>query len=348
MKDEKEILGLTGLRFVAAFYVFLFHIHIRWPLVGPGFLSNVLNQGAVGMSIFFLLSGFVLAYRYQDGRTGLRDYLVNRFARIYPVYVIAALVTLPWFGISFGDGSIGDVARGAAQGALLLFANIFLIQAWFPQFFSLWNVGGSWSISVEAFCYLLLPVILPALSRLTWRQQKGVAIACLILASLPGISAKLFETPSAGVFYFMPIFRLPEFVLGCIVCIAWAGRRVRAPGTSLQLCIVVAFVAYLGFAGPALPVYVGHNWVALPFIAGATLCLAFGRGAFAAVLSTPLFVWLGKISYSFYSFQALLILFLIARHDQLVSAYPWLANNWALCGVAFLALTAMSAAGRLC
>jgi hypothetical protein len=57
MKDEKEIFPLTGLRFVAAFYVFLFHIHIRWPISSHSFAKNVLDQGAIGMSLFFMLSG---------------------------------------------------------------------------------------------------------------------------------------------------------------------------------------------------------------------------------------------------------------------------------------------------
>lgn len=127
LKVEQEILPLTGLRFVAAFYVFLFHIHIRWPLANDPFLNNILGQGAIGMSLFFMLSGFVLAYRYADGRTSLKDYLTNRFARIYPIYVAAALVTVPWIGISFGDGSWADLSRGIAQLGLLITANILLI-----------------------------------------------------------------------------------------------------------------------------------------------------------------------------------------------------------------------------
>ena len=100
MKYEKEILSLTGLRFVAAFYVFLFHIHIRWPIADHPFAKKVLDQGAIGMSLFFILSGFILAYRYADGRSTLKDYLINRFARIYPICAVAALVTLPWIGIN--------------------------------------------------------------------------------------------------------------------------------------------------------------------------------------------------------------------------------------------------------
>ena len=113
------------------------------------------------MSLFFMLSGFVLAYRYADGRSTLKDYLINRFARIYPIYAVAALVTLPWIGINFVNSSLADTLKWIGQLALLVFSNIFLIQAWFLQYFSHWNDGGSWSISVEAFCYILLPFFLP-------------------------------------------------------------------------------------------------------------------------------------------------------------------------------------------
>lgn len=129
LQDEKEIYSLTGLRFVAAFYVFLFHIQIRWPLSSYPFVKKILDQGAIGMSLFFMLSGFVLAYRYADGRSSLKNYLINRFARIYPIYAVAALATLPWIGISLTGDSLGHISKSMGQMALLVFANIFLIQA---------------------------------------------------------------------------------------------------------------------------------------------------------------------------------------------------------------------------
>ena len=51
-----EVRPLTSLRFVAALYVFVFHIHIRWPVAG-GWMDGLLSSGAVGMSLFFMLSG---------------------------------------------------------------------------------------------------------------------------------------------------------------------------------------------------------------------------------------------------------------------------------------------------
>lgn len=348
MKDEKEILSLTGLRFVAAFYVFLFHIHIRWPISTHPFVKNVLDQGAIGMSLFFMLSGFVLAYRYADGRSTLKDYFTNRFARIYPIYLAAALVTLPWIGISSGSGSLADASRWIAQTALLVFSNVFLIQAWFPQYFNYWNVGGSWSISVEAFCYALLPFLLPHLAKASVRQLSIIAAACWLLAVLPGLSAALFSGPSNAVFYSMPIFRLPEFLIGaCAFLAIRLGLRYRW-GAALQMAVLVIFLLYLGMAGPQMPLYVGHNWIALPVIAFMIFSLSNDKGLVASILSCRFFVWLGKISYCFYSFQALIILLLISHHDKLIQAAPALSDNKVLAIASLAVLVALSAAGYYC
>ncbi|VTU21359.1 Acyltransferase family protein [Variovorax sp. PBS-H4] len=295
------------------------------------------------MSIFFLLSGFVLTYRYQDGSTSIRSYLLNRFARIYPVYVAAAVVTLPWFGVASDGSAWSDILASFARGAFLLLANILLIQAWFVQLFPLWNVGSSWSISVEAFCYVILPFFLPTLVKLSWRLQKLIMFACVVLAALPGLSAKLFPTTSAGVFYSMPIFRLPEFLLGCCVCLAWQSGRLKPIGNAGQFVLILLFCIYLGIAGPMLPLYVGHNWISIPVIALVTLNVAHGKSYLAALLSTRPFVWLGKISYSFYSFQALVILMLVNYHDRWVRRFSMLENNLLLAIVTFVVLLLISA-----
>jgi peptidoglycan/LPS O-acetylase OafA/YrhL len=345
LKDEKEIFSLTGLRFVAAFYVFLFHIHIRWPISDHPFTKKVLDQGAIGMSLFFLLSGFVLAYRYADGQSTLKDYLVNRFARIYPIYSIAALVTLPWIGISLVSSSLADTLRWIGQIVLLVLSNIFLIQAWFIQYFSYWNDGGSWSISVEVFCYILLPFLLPSLLQASMKRLFVIAAACWLLAVLPGLSAALFSSPSNGVFYSMPIFRLPEFLIGACTYLAIRLGFKYQWGAALQVAVLVIFLLYLGFAGSEMPLYVGHNWIALPVIAFMIFSLSNEKGLVASILASRIFVWLGKISYCFYSFQALIILLLISHHDKLIQVAPALSNNKLLAIVSLAVLVALSASG---
>lgn len=345
VKDEKEILALTGLRFVAALYVFIFHMHIRWPITETRLLKNILDQGAIGMSLFFMLSGFVLAYRYADGKTSVKSYFANRFARIYPIYMTAALVTLPWIGLSWGNGSFHEAGKAMGQGLLLVAANILMIQAWFPQFFDYWNDGGSWSLSVEAFCYALLPFLLPALTRMTPKKLMLMALACYVLAVMPGLTNVIFPGAPRGVYYSMPIYRLPEFLIGVCCFLAIQGQSLKRFNQWFHLAVAGLFVAYLALVGPRLPDYVGHNWITVPFIAYTICVLAKGKSILASCLSAPLFVWLGRISYCFYSFQALVILFLISRHDGIVKAIPPLASNRIFMLSALLILIALSALG---
>jgi peptidoglycan/LPS O-acetylase OafA/YrhL len=343
VKDQKELLALTGLRFVAAFYVFVFHIHIRWPVTDVPFLKNLLGQGAVGMSLFFILSGFVLAYRYADETAPLGGYFANRFGRIYPIYAVAALVTLPFIGISWGKGSISEIGTAAIQGLILVMANIFLIQAWFPQFFDYWNDGGSWSISVEAFCYVLLPFLLPTMLRLSPKQLLLVAFVCWMLATLPGLVGSIFPGAPRVVYYATPIFRLPEFMLG--VCSYLAFRNGYENRPRYQWALPALIVLYLGVLGPVFPNYIGHNWIVVPAFSYLVFSLAGGQGGLASILSNPLIVWLGRISYCFYSFQAIVILSLTRFHDRIVSAIPSLASNKLFFILAFSMVSSISVAG---
>jgi peptidoglycan/LPS O-acetylase OafA/YrhL len=343
LEAEKEISPLTGLRFIAALYVFSFHMHIRWPISSQSFVKNFLDQGAIGMSLFFMLSGFVLAYRYADDRSTLNDYLINRFAKVYPVYAVTALITLPWIGIELVSDSLADKLRWTGQIALIVLSNVFLIQAWFPQYFNHWNNGGSWSISVEVFCYVMLPFLLPSLLQASMKRLFVIAAACWLMAALPGLSAALFSSPSNTIYYSMPIFRLPEFLIGSITYLAIRLGFSYRSGAALQVFMPVTLLIYLGVWGPQMPLYVGHNWITLPIIAFIIFSLSKDNGPVASILGSRVFVWLGKISYCFYSFQALIILSLTSYHDKLIQLAPALSNNKLLALASFAFLVALSA-----
>lgn len=338
----QEIRALTSLRFIAAFYVFVFHIHIRWPLSDNPFISTFLSQGAVGMSIFFMLSGYILAYRYGAERVNLREYYVNRFAKIYPIYAVAALITVPWIGIWFADGPfVAQLVTLMKLGTLVL-ANIFVIQAWFPPMFQHWNNGGSWSISVEFFLYALFPVLILLLRNRSWRILLAVMGFGYVFTVLPGAVYYSFRS-GTEFFYSMPIFRLAEFILG--ICAFLIAREVRLAPRALDCAFVTALVlgvAYLGFFGMKLPNYITHNWVVIPVIFMMLLALGNARTIAARLMSVEWMVFMGRISYCFYSFQALVILTLIDRHAGLVKRVPLFENNIALTLLAFSVLTLLS------
>jgi peptidoglycan/LPS O-acetylase OafA/YrhL len=265
-RSTSEILPLTSLRFAAALWVFVFHVNLHWPLGLPAPLDRIVIHGPVGMSLFFVLSGFVLAYSYGRGdELPVRRYAWHRFARIYPVYTLAALVTLPFL-------LPPDRAVSAAQVAFVIAAHLLMLQAWFPQLMPFWNFGASWSLSVEAFFYALFPALLAlckTLGRRGWLVFLAVAYAGAVL---PGLSYLLFPgTPP--IFYAMPIFRLGEFALG-LACGVWflRGGRLPAPRVvaAASTLVLVLFVGYM----PRADIYVTLNAVVVPCIALVILALA--------------------------------------------------------------------------
>jgi len=106
----------------------------------------------------------------------------------------------------------------------------------------------------------------------------------------------------------MPIFRLPEFLLGVTAYLMMRKLPAlshRAPAIALVLLALTT--AYLGFLGKLLPIYVGHNWIMIPLV-GFSLIALFTKGG---MLGGTIPVYLGKISYSFYCFQFHVIMFVI-------------------------------------
>lgn len=335
MESKGEIRALTGLRFVAAFCVFVFHIHLRWPLAPQAsWLANLIGQGAVGMSLFFVLSGFVLAYRYGSADTPFRDYFSNRLARIYPVYVLAAVLTVPWIGVD------ASTIRGAANMIALVAIDALVLQAWFPQLFTYWNNGGSWSVSVEMFCYMVLPFAFQPLRAMSTKRLLQLAALLYVLAVLPGATLTMFYGEFGRSFYLLPIYRLPEVLLGACAWFAVA-RGFRLPTYLLPVSLVV-LVAYLSVLGPRLPMWISHNWMVLPVIAVAIVSLTTQVGLISKLLCTTPFVWLGKISYSFYLLQIFLLLYIKTHHTDIVGCLPALQDNWLLLTVALGVLVAMS------
>ncbi len=139
--------ALTGMRAVAAFMVFFHHLNIK---VYPHFLVSLQATFYTGVTFFFVLSGFLIAYRYYDvievkGKWK-RDYIVKRFARIYPVYFL--LVTM-----------VILVTRNF--NAVFLLQNYTLTHNLFFLFKSAgFAITPSWSLTVEECFYLLAPFII--------------------------------------------------------------------------------------------------------------------------------------------------------------------------------------------
>lgn len=201
--------ALTSLRFFAAMYVVFFHEsrkpdHIAlFPLA-----ARFVDSGYTAVTLFFVLSGFILAYNYEQIRSR-KEFWISRFARIYPVYFLSLLpvfITPHW----------SHHPRPGMVGMILTFC---LLQSWWVPLAASLN-AVAWTLSVEASFYAAFPFLLPWIERVRRRTFIGIQVAYLIfLCVLPLLS--FFPTTAAAGSQLVawmespfPLARLNAFVLG--------------------------------------------------------------------------------------------------------------------------------------
>lgn len=331
--DRVELHALTSLRFFAALHVVLFHTHSLLGDSQPVWLIQLASGGHHAVPLFFVLSGFILHHTYHstDWSTpgAHRHYLVHRLARIYPVYVLSFLVDAPrglgYFFSAYDPGSA--LVKASVSGAAFLS----MTQTWVPRLASAWNAPG-WSVSTEAFFYLLCPLLLTRIHRLTLAQSL-VGLALMPLAAslgrvLPrlaidaaGLPANIWM-PFAEVF---PPLRLFEFAFGLLLGRLFTATESSRSATPLVLAgfflTAIASVLFLS-SGYAVPWFGHPHGLLLPFHGLLIICLAVCTGPLMRVLSCPPLRFLGGASYAIY----LLHLPVFAYFLRLADRAHWTAS----------------------
>ena len=306
-KIRNEIRSLTAFRFIAAFYVFLFHLQGRVDIFGHGAFGSLISQGAVGMTMFFVLSGFVLSHAYDSVTFDIRKYALNRIARIYPIYLLAAILALPWLWRDiFVEAQKQNLLYTSIETLIILFTGITLTQSWIPQTFALWNNGASWSISNEAFFYSIFPILKGIFSKLSRGYLIGSFVALCLFSSLIPASDIVFSNKihSFSLFYALPLYRLPEFICG-IITYHLCKRAVISNMTRMLLLVVIfAGIAHVTVFGMFFSNnFTLNNYIFIPAVSAAIVILYDAELRGVAYMGGAVFVWLGRISYCFYSFQ---------------------------------------------
>lgn len=298
---------LTSLRFFAALVVVLFH-YGRAQFQGIPLAQSIVDNGFVGVQLFFVLSGFILAYTYyrREGWTPMQFWRA-RFARIYPGYFVAMLLALPIFiGVVLRDG------HGWGYAALTTALTTTLLQAWVPQSACALNCPG-WSLSVEAFFYALFPLLALALRplRLRWNLVVAAVAAGLLLVpptvsllSDPALMNADSMTKSLWleVLKYNPLFHFGEFVVG--LAIGGIFLRSRRISWGNWLALMGLAVSVVIVASGEVPYPLLHNGLlALPF-AALIYGLAHASGWLARFAANPTLILLGEASFGLYILHA--------------------------------------------
>jgi len=330
--DRPPLPALTSLRFFAAFYVLLLH-------TACGYFHNAvtlsfLETGYVAVDFFYVLSGFVLTYRYISANGEMigsqRDFWAARFARIYPVYVFSlALNAWPHLhSVAIGESMHSVIVKATITGV----ASLFLVQSWFYRTAWGWN-GPAWSLSVEAFLY----AVFPWLATRVFRSERSTAVlgGCLWLLALAVPCAYLLANPdhlarvhshSSGVFIStldtMPIFHVPAFLIGVVAARQFVKRR-RQPAAWVLPALLIATLAVCT-AGQSLPYPMVHNGLFAPLFAAVIYAAAASDSRTVRVLGWRPLVVLGDASYALYLIHIPLLEYARMAMGDKLSPIEWL------------------------
>lgn len=288
---------LTGLRFWAALIVVLYHLSHQVGEVQP--LSALVQFGRTGVTFFFVLSGFVLAWTYLDRPTAFKVFVWRRFARLWPLVAVTGFASLGAYRL------IGVDVPPVKALSTFVFA-----QAWSPAWVSGAN-PAAWSLSDEAFFYLIFPTLLAiaavSASRkwLWWLTGAALVVGWLVFA----VSGQ----PGWVLDYFPPA-RAVQFVIG-VLCAVGMRRGMRAPvGYWPAVGLVVVYHVALIPWGAAVEgkfgfgAYSGSQWWAAPVFALLIMAAAEADQRGARTGATGAWsLHLGHWSYAWYLIHEVII-----------------------------------------
>jgi peptidoglycan/LPS O-acetylase OafA/YrhL len=168
--------SLTGLRFILALWIAVFHFGDMYDHAGFGSWP-IMKAGVARVDVFFVLSGFVLTHVYwmrTQAKFDFAAFLQARFARLFPLHLLALSLLLALVIAANLVGQHSETQGYTLQGFL---ANIFLLQSWGIQGSGKWNFPA-WTISAEFCGYLLFPLFLMLAT--CFRRAPLLFLACSV------------------------------------------------------------------------------------------------------------------------------------------------------------------------
>lgn len=329
---RRRLDSLTGLRFFAAFVVFLFHTGISAnPAKPSGPINLFADQGVahwygllfgtggfVGVSFFFVLSGFVLSWSAKPGERA-RAFIRRRFVKVFPNHLVTWALAMVLFAAAY-----------TSWKAWL--PNLFLLHPWIPDFSVAMSVNTpSWSLGGEMLFYLIFPFLIRPISRMGAGRLWGWAAAMvaglflyqlIAVVAIPNDGSNPIIPVSELQYwfgYFLPVGRMFEFVLGAILArIVLAGKWPSIKPLAAVALMIIGYVASM-----FVPFQFSLNFATLIPIAVmvATFANADMRGL-PTKLRGRFAVWLGNVSFGFYLAQGVTIFYLRSVMDNAQFSTP--------------------------
>ena len=301
--------SLTSLRFFAALIVLIAHSILWFP---SSKYLNIFRFGYLGVPFFFILSGFVLNWSYEQST--YTNFLLRRIARIYPLHLLMFVLCLITKNI------FDSPLAGSSTSRFGMMANILMLQSWFYDDVTIrqgWN-GVSWTLSCEVFFYICSPFIFKILNK-TSSLDLFLRCGCIIYGILLLYTAYVSVNQNIKIrdmMLFLPLVRLFEYISGALVA-EYIKRYVKNTQNltfnvdiinnilNIKVIIIFMLLPIIIFCLVSPYTHLGLYFPSLLILPGSLLLLSHLAlrdisGTEKRILTNPFLVKLGDLSFTVY------------------------------------------------
>ena len=320
----KKINSLQALRTIAFLGVFLTHCEIT-----P-------NLGGWGVSVFFVLSGFLMSYGYIDkidemdvSLRGNASFAINKMKKLYPLHIIMMIAALL---ITIAQMYMGIEEISILQLFIQVFLQTTLLQTLVPisgKYF--WPLNGlSWYLSVTMILYFFFPWILRKIKKYSKKRLLILsATLYLVIFIIVAIDEKVFSSNQEVMTYFnyvCPFLRLCDFTIGSCFGLLFIRKKNKIPEKTaniLELIFVILAILSIRFHNIGHATFIGNvihhsTFLYVPTSVGLVYLFAENKGFITKLLTKRLFIYIGNISPYAYLIHQKVIAYLIIVFTHLL------------------------------
>lgn len=241
------------------------------------------------MPYFFFLSGFVIGYKYllniENSTFSNKTFFINRFSRIYPIYLFALLVLCLEY----------IFVRNEKIDPTKFILNLTLTQSWIEEYVFSLNYPG-WSLSVEAFLYLCFPFLIAPILKQSY--VKAIILTILIWTTYQTF---IFFLDVNNLF---PALHFSTFLCGAILPKIIIDSGVKISNFKANIILVSSLmIFFIIMFFPNYRISKLYNGALAPLYSLIFVGILFSKNIITKILNLKLFQYLGKISYSIYILQ---------------------------------------------
>lgn len=324
----EKIQSLQALRGIAILIIMMAHCELFIPMV------------QVALSLFIMLSGFVLTYAYCDKEVsasfaGCVHFVISRIKKLYPLHVVTLLIALCLISNQINADNFFRYFK-----SFLL--NLTLLQIWYPRMYVYFGYNAvAWFLSLCLFLYFCFPKILQ-LVRNTDRTKSLLYIFLIFVAQmLCGWLTTLVSIPKISdnfvqyFIHFFPLFRVGDFIAGCLLGNIYLKKLPiikSSLGTHVEILAIILIMAVYYVPGYRIEFRSALFFVVSilykPIVAVLLFMFVENTGCISRLLSCKVMIYIGNISaYIFLMHQ------LIIRYIRMLSPN---VKGWALFALTLL------------